>query len=507
MHTIKMPQASKTMRDGTIKRWLKKEGDRVEKGEVVLEIESQEGLIQAEASVSGIVRQILVPAGKTAKVDAQLAMIEEPGLAQPAPQPQIQNPQSKIQNQSAPTGSVVAILMPQAGQSMEEGTILKWRVKPGDPIKKGQIIFDVETDKATVEVEAIDEGRLARIVCAEGQTLAVKLPVAFLADNDAAVDAFIAAGGVLATPAAAQSEAVPVVPSPLAGEGRHERSECGVRGEGGRVKASPAARKIAKEKGIDLAGVGAGSGPGGRILSTDLANAKPGASRAQAPGVVDAKGCVRRKMSKMRRAIANNLLASKQNIPHFYARLTIDAGPLMAFYKEQKPKTGCSVNDVVTLGVAKAMKEFPQFRSQIDKEEMVEFPHANIGIAVGVEDGLVVPVVSVADTLPLTELAKETRRVVDAARAGKLERTPGNLTITNLGMFGVEEFAAIINPPEPAILAVGAVRETVIVKDGAMRAGRVMTMTLSSDHRIIDGVLAAKFLARLKELLENPANI
>jgi pyruvate dehydrogenase E2 component (dihydrolipoamide acetyltransferase) len=268
----------------------------------------------------------------------------------------------------------------------------------------------------------------------------------------------------------------------------------------GRIKASPAARATARERGIDLASLGAGSGPGGRILSSDVARAKV-AAVAPADGQP-----IRRPMPKMRRAIGLNLQRSKQTVPHFYVRLTINAEPLFAFYREQKPRTNCTLNDCVVLAVGRAMAEFPGVRSQIQGDEIVEYPHANIGIAVGVDDGLVVPVVRNVETLTLAQLAAEAKRVVENARKGKLENIGlGNFTITNLGMFGVEEFSAIINPPESAILALGTVRETVIVADGAMRPGRVMTMTLSADHRIVDGLLGAKFLARLKEVLENPS--
>ena len=284
----------------------------------------------------------------------------------------------------------------------------------------------------------------------------------------------------------------------------------------GSVKASPLARKLAREGGLNLASVGIGSGPGGRILSTDLAKAKASTPGGEAPGrsnkvaiapvaSMTATEIVRTKMSKMRKAIGANLLMSKQTVPHFYLRGTIDASPLMSYYRGEKTKYPCSVNDVVALACAKAIIEFPALRSKIDKDEMVEYPTVNIGVAVGVEDGLTVPVLLNAHLMNLQQIAANTRRIADNARAGKLEGYgQGNFTITNLGMFGVEEFAAIVNPPEPGILAVGAVREDVIVKDGAMRPGKVMTMTLSCDHRIVDGLLAAKFMARLKELLENP---
>jgi pyruvate dehydrogenase E2 component (dihydrolipoamide acetyltransferase) len=210
-------------------------------------------------------------------------------------------------------------------------------------------------------------------------------------------------------------------------------------------------------------------------------------------------------MSKMRRAIATNLQTSKQTVPHFYVKLTINADPLFAFYKAQKPATNCTLNDVVLLAVGKTVYDFPAFRSRIEGNDIVELPSANIGIAVSVEDGLVVPVIMGIERHTLASLPAESKRIVEAGRKGKLENVgKGVFTISNMGMLGVEDFSAIINPPESGILAISAVREDVIVKDGAMKAGRVMSMTLSVDHRVIDGALAALWMAKLKERLENP---
>jgi pyruvate dehydrogenase E2 component (dihydrolipoamide acetyltransferase) len=210
----------------------------------------------------------------------------------------------------------------------------------------------------------------------------------------------------------------------------------------------------------------------------------------------------------MRRAIANNLLYSKQNIPHFYAKVTIDAGLLFTTYRKTKEQFKCSVNDFVTGACAKTIRQYPAFRSQYKGTEVIENPAVNIGIAVGTDEGLTVPVVLGADRMKLENLSARTREVVESARNGKLEGMgQGVFTITNLGMFGVEEFSAIINPPESAILAVGAIREGVVVENGAMRPTRLMTVTLSVDHRVIDGVLAAQFLKTLKELLEAPEQL
>jgi len=389
---------------------------------------------------------------------------------------------------------------------MEEGTIVKWRVALGDTIAVGDVIFDVETDKATIEVEADKAGRLAKIVAGEDQTVPIKEPVAYLGEDEAAVDAYIAAqakADVAQSPPAVSGVVADVAQSPPAGVGS----------SGGRVKASPAARKLAAELGADLAGL-AGTGPGGRIVTADVSSAprSVGAGLPAASDVAPARAVsgpvgepTRTKLAGMRKAIAANLTKSKQNIPHFYLRISIDAEAMMTFYRSQKARFKCSVNDVVLMACGRAMHEFPAFRSRLEGDEVVELPSANVGLAVGLDNGLVVPVMQDVDRLSFQQVAGESKRLAEAARGGKVENMgKGSFTITNLGMFGVEEFSAIINPPESALLAVGAAREAVIVRDGAMKPGRVMTATLSCDHRVVDGMLAAKFAARLKELLENP---
>jgi pyruvate dehydrogenase E2 component (dihydrolipoamide acetyltransferase) len=207
----------------------------------------------------------------------------------------------------------------------------------------------------------------------------------------------------------------------------------------------------------------------------------------------------------MRRAIARSMAASKQTIPHFYTRLTIDAGPLYAFYLGRKAGQPCTINDIVTLACARVIRDFPAFRSRIENEQVIEYPAASIGVAVAVEEGLVVPVVLGADSMSLAQFSSETTRIIEAARKGKVVAMgQGVFTVSNLGSFGVEEFTAIINPPESGILAVGAIRESVVVHDAGMRPARVMTLTLSADHRLIDGLMAARFLSALKSLLEAP---
>lgn len=502
MQSITLPQLANGMTAATVVRWLKQPGDRFSAGDGLVELEIEDALVHLEASQSGTLARILAQPHQTIRVGDELAQVEATSAPAPESKPETTATQPPSDTPATP-GNVTPILMPQAGNTMEEGIVLSWKVTEGDHIEVGQIICEIETDKATIEYESPDAGRLARIVAHEDQTVPVKQPIAFLADNDADIDAYLSAKGtttavVAASPVAATAGSSAGMVAARA-EARVSTGRSPVTAEG-RIKASPAARKIAQERGIDLASIGPGSGPGGRILSTDV-------ERAKVPAIVSADGKpIRRPVPKMRRAIGLNLQKSKQTVPHFYVRMTIDAGPLFAYYREQKPLTNCTLNDCVVLAVGRAMAECPAVRSQIDGDEIIEYPHANIGIAVGVDDGLVVPVVRSVETLTLAQLAAEAKRVVENARNGKLENIgEGNFTITNLGMFGVEEFSAIINPPESGILAVSAVREAVIVENGTMRPGRVMTMTLSADHRVVDGLLAAKFLGRLKEILENPS--
>ncbi len=515
---VLMPQVGNTMEEGTIVAWRVAEGDTIEQGQILFEVETDKATVEVEATDAGRLARIVANEGdvvpikkpvaylaeKDADVDAYLdsqgaaGATETPG-AKPAPE-------AKSAAPAGPEGDVTPVLMPQVGNTMEEGTIVAWRVAEGDTIEQGQIIFDVETDKATVEVEATDAGRLARIVAGEDDVVPVKQPVAYLADDDADVDAYIASqGGATQQTAASPGPAAPKpAPAPTAAPSRPAATTAG-----GRVKASPAARKLAAERGIDLAAIGAGSGVGGRIITKDVASAKPGAAPA-ATGAMAVGEPIRHELTSMRKAIGGALLRSKQTIPHFYATMTIDAGPLYDAYQRLKAAAEfkVSINDLVVRACVLCMREFPAFRSRLDDGALIEYPAVNIGVAVGTDDGLLVPVVRRAGEMNLERLAGETRRVVEGARNGKLEGIgEGLMTVTNLGMFGVHEFGAIINPPEASILAVGAVREDVIVENGAIRAGRVMSMTLSADHRIVDGVLGAQFLARMKELLEAPEEL
>ncbi len=510
MPTLTLPQIGKSPSSATVHRWLRRPGDAVRPGEVLVEVETDDGLAEIESALAGTLSEVLAPVGSTIPVGSPLAVLGEATTGSTSVPPPPTNP-IPVPTPNVPPGKVVPILMPKAGQSMEEGVIVRWLVQPGTAVQKGSALFEIETDKATLEVEAADSGRLARILVAEGGSSPVLLPVAYLAENDADVDTFITAqtGGTAAAPAGAPAAVAPLATAAPQVTGRTTPAAVTATG---RVKASPAARKLADERGLDLATVARGSGPGGRILSTDIPAAAP-AKAAAPPGTPVTEGglptgVVRKRMSGMRKAIARNLTLSKTTIPHWYISSRLDAGALMKFYQSQKAKIACSLNDVIVMGCARAIMEFPAMHSRVDGETVLEFPGANIGIAVGLDEGLVVPVVLNAERLTLEQLATETKRLANQARTGKIENMGlGIFTISNLGMFGVDDFVAIVNPPEAAILAVSTVREDVIVKDGAIRAGHTLNLTLSSDHRLIDGTLGAQFMARLKALLENPVQL
>lgn len=491
------------MFSGTIVRWYKSPCNSVTEGDVLVRIETEDSFIDIESASDGVLRQVIAQQGVTVLIGDPIAEFStSDGVIQE------QKPMS-INDKTDPgvelPQGVTPILLPQVGNDMEEGTIVSWNVSEGDSVEVGQILYEVETDKASIEIEAEIAGRLSRIVVPAEQCAEIKTPVAYLGEDDKQVDAYIKA----VKKAAAKPAETPTTPATIA---QSVPAPVAPVVHGGRMKASPAARRIAAQRGVDMATVNTGSGPDGRIISTDVSAVGTGATDKPLPAAAPAVTApiaapAVSTLSGMRKAIARNLTASKQNIPHFYLRLTVKATPMMNYYRSRKTQFKCSVNDVIIMAVGRAMHEFPAFRCRLEKEgtQITELPTANVGIAVGVENGLVVPVLQGVDRMSFRQIATDARALAVAARDGKVQGMgTGSFTITNLGMFGVEEFSGIINPPESAILAVGAVHENIIVENGTMRIGQVCSMTISCDHRIVDGILAGGFAARLKELLENP---
>lgn len=416
----------------------------------------------------------------------------------------------------------IDVLMPQLSPTMTEGRLAKWTKKEGDKISAGDVIAEVETDKATMEVEASDDGILHMIVGEVGADLAVGTPIAVLRGKDEKVAADYKPKSKAAAPAAAVAEATPVgaasapvVSAPVVQQAVMPKinttgavaSAGHVAAAGERVKASPLARRMASQRGVDLSGV-AGTGPHGRIVSDDVMKTQVGGgSRA----IVRHADQVQ-KLSPMRKAIAGRLTASKQTVPHFYLTASVRMDRLMdmrmqmnAFLEPKKIKL--SVNDFIVKACAMALADHPAANAAWNGDSVVVFGNVDISVAVAIEGGLITPIVANADQKSLAKISAEVKQLAADARAGKLKPEQyegGSFSLSNLGMYGVEEFSAIINPPQAAILACGATSETVLVEDGEMFPAQVMKMTLSVDHRVIDGALGAELLSGIKEYLESP---
>ncbi len=423
------------------------------------------------------------------------------------------------------------LTMPKLSPTMEEGTLTKWHKKVGDRIKAGDVVFEVATDKATVEYNSLDDGWLRQIIVNEGQEAIVNQAVAILTENqDESIEGYVPEGlppkSKVPPPAEKKEEAptAEAAPKPVGGalqqpafvpetplESYEFEEPTGAAPE--RIAASPLARKLAKEKGIDLSTV-KGSGPGHRIVSRDLDLGQPAAistfGRREAPHIPPGT-YEEEPLTPMRKIIGSRLQESKTFIPHFYVTQEIMADP-MAEAREQLKNGGIKVsfNDFVTRATALALRQHPEINSGFNSvnSSIIRFKTIDISTAVSLPTGLITPIVRHADYKNLGQLSAEIKRLAGRAREGKLKREEyvgGSFTISNLGMYGISEFIAVINPPQAAILAVGGIEDRPIVKNGHVVAGKTMRITLSVDHRVIDGSQAAQFLKALKGLLESPA--
>ncbi|WP_224814407.1 pyruvate dehydrogenase complex dihydrolipoamide acetyltransferase [Hasllibacter sp. MH4015] len=437
------------------------------------------------------------------------------------------------------------ILMPALSPTMEEGTLAKWLVKEGDTVQSGDLLAEIETDKATMEFEAVDEGVIGKILVAEG-TEGVKVNTAIALIGEEGED--FSAPASEAPKEDTSSDAAPADASdqtaPAKGYGRGETeasaAPAATQGsDGKRIFASPLARRIAKDKGLDLGQI-KGSGPHGRIVKSDVENAQPGAAKADAPtakadapkaaasggGVMPTGPSAEQvlkmyegrefeevKLNGMRKTVAARLTEAKQTIPHFYLRRDIHLDALLKFRSQlNKQLDGrgvkLSVNDFVIKACALALQAVPDANAVWAGDRMIKLKPSDVAVAVAVEGGLFTPVLKDSDTKSLSALSSEMKDLAGRARDGKLaphEYVGGSFAISNLGMFGIENFDAVINPPHGAILAVGAgVKKPVVGEDGELAVATVMSVTLSVDHRVIDGALGAELLAAIKENLENP---
>lgn len=556
---VTMPRLSDTMTEGTVAKWLKKVGDAVSEGDILAEIETDKATMEFESFNSGTLLHIGIQEGETAQVDSLLAIIgkegedisglisgggaaaseakaEEPKKEEAeAPKAEAASEQkqeaSKAEAASAglPAG-VVVVTMPRLSDTMTDGTVAKWLKKVGDKVSEGDILAEIETDKATMEFESFNAGTLLKIGVEEGQTAPVDSLLAIIGPEGTDVSG-VSADSKQAAPAAA-SEAKPEA-APSAKEEKQEAAETVV-ADGKRIFISPLAKKIAEEKGINIAQV-KGSGENGRIVKADVENFTPAAAQQAAPAQASAPAAAPAqenkaaaavrpfvpageemreevKNSQMRKTIARRLAESKFTAPHYYLTIEVHMDDAMQSRAviNTVPDTKVSFNDMVIKACAMALKKHPQVNSQWKDEATVLNHHVHIGVAVAVEDGLLVPVVKFTDQMSLSQIGGAVKELAGKARNKKLqpaEMEGSTFTVSNLGMFGITEFTSIINQPNSAILSVGAIIEKPVVKNGQIVVGHTMKVTLACDHRTVDGATGAQFLQTLRQYLENPVTM
>jgi pyruvate dehydrogenase E2 component (dihydrolipoamide acetyltransferase) len=537
---ILMPRLSDTMTEGVIAAWHKKVGDKVSKGDLLAEVETDKATMELESYKDGTLLHIGAEKGGKLQVNDLLAIIGAPGedisalvsgagkqssgAAAPAQSPA---PQAEAQKGEAPAatptetidlGSVPeVILMPRLSDTMTEGVIAEWHKKVGDTVKKGDLLADVETDKATMELESYKEGKLLYVGANKGDKVPVNALLCIIGDEKKVdVEKIVAAakGGGSAKTSAAQPAQSGQAAQATASQPATQTAQAEAPSSNGRVKASPLAKRLASEKGIDISRV-PGTGDGGRITKRDVDNyvaSAPTAAGKQTAAPAVPQGQVSFEevpVSQMRKTIAKRLAESKFSAPHFYLTMAINMDKAVesrAKLNEISP-VKISFNDMVLKACALALKQHPKVNSSWLGDKIRINHHVNIGVAVAVEEGLLVPVVRFADTKPLSQIAKEVKEYAQKAKDKKLQPSDweGNtFTISNLGMYGIEEFTAIINPPDACILAVGAINQVPVVKDGQVVIGNIMKVTLSCDHRVVDGATGAAFLQTLQNYLEEP---
>lgn len=557
---ILMPRLSDTMTEGVIADWHKNVGDTVKKGDVLADIETDKATMELESYKDGVLLHRGTDKGGKLQVNDLLAIIGAKGediaslvkqnsgggsaAAAPAPQsdapkeaPKESPKEAPRQEQPAATGAAPdlskmeeVILMPRLSDTMTEGVIAGWHKKVGDAVKKGDVLADIETDKATMELESYKEGKLLYIGAKDGEKIAVNELLAIIGGDSVDVQKIVAAAKAGPTAATAQKEVTAPAESnaeQLAQEpARSQQATAAVESSDdhaqtdadGRVKASPLAKKLAAEKGINISDV-PGSGDNGRIIKKDVdsfvpqkkQDAAPVAATAAKPSAapVGQESFEEVPVSQMRKTIAKRLAESKFSAPHFYLTITVDMDLAVASrtrLNEVSP-VKISFNDMVIKAAAVALKAHPKVNSSWRGDKIRINHHVHIGVAVAVEEGLLVPVVRFADTKSFSQIGAEVKEYAKKAKDKKLQPSDweGNtFTISNLGMFGIDQFTAIINSPDACILAVGAIQQVPVVKNGAVVPGNIMKLTLSCDHRVVDGATGAAFMQTLQGLLQEP---
>jgi pyruvate dehydrogenase E2 component (dihydrolipoamide acetyltransferase) len=534
---IRMPLLSDTMKEGVIAEWHKKVGDKVKSDDVLADVETDKATMEVLPYVDGTLLYIGVEKGQAAKVNDIIAIVGKEGedfsalLKQGTPAPDdagttktvvpaeaSKEPEQKTALTTAtelPEGTTV-VRMPLLSDTMKEGKIVAWHKKAGDKVKSDDVLADVETDKATMEVMGYADGTLLYIGVPDGDSAKVNDIIAIIGKAGTDVNAFVAAEKNAPAPAE-QKESAPAAPqSPAPAQPAAAAApSAGEESEGGRIKASPLARRLAKEKGIEISQL-KGSGDNGRIIKRDVDQYQPAATQGTtataAATTQDGPAYTDLPLSQMRKVIAQRLSESKFSAPHFYLRMTVTMDTAVTARKAINEVAGTKVsfNDLIIKACAMALRQHPEVNASWTGEAIRQHRAINIGTAVAIDDGLIVPVIKNADAKTLTQIATEAGTLIDKARNKKLqppEFTGNTFTISNLGMMDIDEFTAIINPPDACILAVGKIAPTPVAENGAVVIRQLMKLTLSCDHRVVDGAVGARFLQTLKAFLENPVTM
>ncbi|MBL7937494.1 MAG: pyruvate dehydrogenase complex dihydrolipoamide acetyltransferase [Bacteroidia bacterium] len=533
---VRMPKLSDTMTDGVIAKWHKKVGDKVKSGELLADIETDKATMEFESFQDGVLLHIGVQEKQAVPVDSIIAILGKEGedisaLLKGTPETkEIQKTEEKSQSAVTLSGveaaapvalpaGVEVVRMPKLSDTMTDGVIEKWHKKVGDKVKSGELLADIATDKATMEFESFQDGVLIHIGVQEKQSIPVNSIIAILGKGGEDINAILAsvnsAGSAPATTSAAKAEA-PVQTAATVTSSVVEKSTSSNNSDG-RVKASPLAKALAKDKGIDISKV-TGTGDNGRVTKFDIENYKPtqasssASSKTVSSFVPGTEGFTDEPASQMRKTIARRLLESTTSAPVFYLNIEVDMDNAIVSRNaiNAMPDTKVSFNDMVIKACAVALRKHPQVNTSWLGDKVRYYSHIHIGMAVAVEDGLLVPVIRFADQKSFSQIAGDAKELAKKAKDKKLQpaEMEGNtFTVSNLGMFGIESFTSIINLPASCILSVGAIRQVPVVKNGAVVPGNTMMLSLACDHRTVDGATGAAFLQTLKTYLENPVTM
>jgi len=530
---ITMPRLSDTMEEGTVASWLKKVGDKVSEGDILAEIETDKATMEFESFHEGTLLHIGIAEGETANVDVLLAIIGEEGedisglLSGDTTTASEENKESPVKEEPANTAPTVAasksevpegvqvINMPRLSDTMEEGTVATWLKQEGDLVEEGDILAEIETDKATMEFESFYSGTLLKIGIPEGGTAKVDTLLAIIGPKGTDVSGVT---GASPAPAATSEEkkveapqkSAPVVEKAAAPQPKAAPTSVPTT-KNGRIFASPLAKKLAEEKGISLSAV-QGSGENGRVIKRDIENYQPTTGGAIAYAPVGEESFEEVANSQMRKTIAKRLGESKFTAPHYYLTIELDMDGAIASRAaiNSAPDVKISFNDMIVKACAMALRKHPRVNTQWTEKATIIAKHIHIGVAVAVDDGLLVPVLKFADQMTFSQIGANVKELAGKARNKKLspdEMQGSTFTVSNLGMFGIKEFTSIINQPNSAIISVGAIIQKPVVKNGAIAVGNTMTVTLACDHRTVDGATGAAFLQTLRNYIEQPVTM